>query len=93
MSMTRVIPLYINLLRIVYNFLLPQLGWWSDTDNKANLSPASLRYDANGAVAELGNIFSHLKRQSSIGNNILGLETPNFLNSMWYSIYIKERKL
>ena len=29
---------------------------WSDTDNKANLSPASLRYAANGAVAELGNI-------------------------------------
>ena len=27
---------------------------WSDTDNKANLSPASLRYAANGAVAELG---------------------------------------
>ena len=26
-----------------------------DTDNKANLSPASLRYAANGAVAELGN--------------------------------------
>ena len=27
---------------------------WSDTDNKANLSPASLRYAANGVVAELG---------------------------------------
>ena len=32
------------------------LGGWSDTDNKANLSPASLRYAANGVVAELGNI-------------------------------------
>ena len=31
------------------------MGGWSDTDNKANLSPASLRYAANGAVAELGN--------------------------------------
>ena len=30
------------------------VGGWSDTDNKANLSPASLRYAANGAVAELG---------------------------------------
>ena len=36
------------------------MGGWSDTDNKANLSPVSLRYAANGAVAELGNsrIFS-----------------------------------
>ena len=30
------------------------VGGWSDTDNKANLSPASLPYAANGAVAELG---------------------------------------
>ena len=55
---------------LVYNFLLPRVGglvggwlgglvgaWvWLDTDNKANLSPVSLRYAANGAVAELGNI-------------------------------------
>ena len=33
------------------------MGGWSDTDNKANLSPASLRYAANGAVAELSNTF------------------------------------
>ena len=32
------------------------VGGWSDTDNKANLSPASLHYAANGAVAELGKI-------------------------------------
>ena len=29
---------------------------WSNTDNKANLSPASFRYAGNEAVAELGNI-------------------------------------
>ena len=31
---------------------------WSDTDNAANLSPASLRYAANGVVAELGKIIA-----------------------------------
>ena len=31
------------------------MGGWSDTDNKANLSPALLRYAANGVVTELGN--------------------------------------
>ena len=30
------------------------VGRWLDSDNKANISPASLRYAANGAVAELG---------------------------------------
>ena len=30
------------------------VGGWSDTDNKASLSPASLRYATNGALAELG---------------------------------------
>ena len=34
-----------------------RLGGLSETDNKANVSPASLRHAANEAVTELGNIF------------------------------------
>ena len=46
---------------IVINFLLPRVGGWSDSDNKANLSPATLRYAANEAVAQLGNKLSFFK--------------------------------
>ena len=32
------------------------MGWWSDSDNKDNLSSALIHYATNEAVTELGNI-------------------------------------
>ena len=54
------------------------VGGWSDTDNKANLSPASLRYAANEAVAELGKIKAYpiiyLKRPFISGQLVINVD-------------------
>ena len=39
----------------MFGWLDGWVGGWSDTDDKANLSPASLCYAANETVTDLGN--------------------------------------